>query len=373
MCVDYWLGLDARDGDTITVKGKTMAPEQRALPAAIRFLQSHPNIGLQIQCLDDRINLLARQDKNSFDELYGERIRIIHTPAFVTSDGQMQYISGTPAKREDTALDQLLKDVETGKIKGMFTFGCTSRLVEFACRNIGRYKGLRVCPMFAVYPVLTASDIKIHGRRAYHCTDVGGSVDASPEKLRDFALLGHSYLKGARGISNPSIGFISNGTEDKKGTQEVRDAIKLLREYDGINCVGQVEPIRVLRGYFDLVISNGFVGNILLKQAEGLRECAIEMTRDAVNSLIPIDKLMGYRGFKGVKKYISRMTENKGNAAPLLGFPHTIVKGHGTADQIDIEGGLRLTKKCFEEEVPRRTGDELQRVFAAFKEKSTKS
>lgn len=370
MGVDYWLGLDARDGDTITVKKKDVVPELRAIPAALHFLERHPGVGLKIHCLEDRLSLLTRRDKNRLDELYGERIKIFNTPAYVTSDGQMLFIGGQEAKREDTALDKLLNDVHNGRIRGMYTMGSTPRLVEFACRNFGRFEGLRACPIFAKFPVATMKDILVHGRKGYYLVDVGGSVDASPEKLRDFALLAHSYLKGARGVSNPSIGFISNGTEDKKGTQEIRDAIKLLGEYEGINCVGQVEPLRVLRGYFDIVIVNGFLGNILLKQAEGIRECATEMARDAVNSLSTIDKLMGYRGFKGVKKYIAHMTENEGgNAAPVLGFPHTIVKGHGNATQKDIVSGLGQTLTCVIEEVPQKTGAELKSVLEAYDKK----
>jgi phosphate acyltransferase len=176
------------------------------------------------------------------------------------------------------------------------------------------------------------------GRPAYFL-DVGANVDSRPDFLVQFAQMGAVYAERVLGRANPSVGLLSNGEEEGKGDERVRETAGRLRR-TSINFAGNVEPKDVLSGAVDVVVADGFVGNVAIKMAEATAEFIFRAMRDEIPRSVR-GKAGGLLIRPGVNRIRARMDWREFGGAPLLGIDGVAVVAHGRSDALAIKNAIR--------------------------------
>lgn len=206
-----------------------------------------------------------------------------------------------------------------------------------------------------VTPVLLCEVIRDDGMRLC-ISDCGANIDCGEDKLVTFARMGKVY-KQSRGCENPRIALLSNGSEDSKGNELVKKANRLLRETAGLNFIGNIEGTEVLKSDADVVVCEGFSGNILLKSLEGAAKSAVLHAESAAEKLPEPARTEMLRALREV--YLNYDYNSSGGAV-LLGANTPIVKGHGSADAGTMEAILSIAADIGRKEL----GDRIREEFA---------
>ena len=207
--------------------------------------------------------------------------------------------------------------------------GNTGALFTGASLIVRRAKGVRRAAIAAVLPA--ESPVLL--------LDSGANINVTPEYLEQFAVMGAAYMREIHGIENPRVGLLNNGAEECKGTELQVSAYKLLSDCKQINFVGNIEGNMVMRGICDVLVTDGFTGNILLKGIEGMGR----LMRDTVKELYS-GKLAKASAFV-VKKKLDGVKKNfdarEHGGAPLLGISKPVIKAHGSSDAKAIMNAVR--------------------------------
>lgn len=256
-----------------------------------------------------------------------ERISIIHAPDVI--DCNDKPTEAMKLKKESSMYKcyELLRSEED--IGAMVSTGSTGALLVGAVLKLGRIKGVKR-PAFC--PVLPTMDGKIVG-----LTDSGANVDCDAELLRQFAIMGSLYMQKAYGVENPRVKLLNVGIEDEKGDLLRKEAHTIFKEEKRINFTGNMEARDFITGCCDLVVSDGFSGNVLLKSTEGACVEVMKLMKGAFYKNIK-NKLGALLLKKDVMAIKNRMDYNNYGGAVLLGAKKTIVKGHGSSKAKSVCG-----------------------------------
>jgi glycerol-3-phosphate acyltransferase PlsX len=180
--------------------------------------------------------------------------------------------------------------------------------------------------------------------------DSGATVDCSAANLAQFAIMGATYARTTLGIDSPKVGLLSNGTEEGKGNRATQEAYQLIREIKGLNFIGNVEGHDLFSDRVDVVICDGFMGNIVLKTSERLAKMMSSMIKRTLLSrtIWKIGAAICKNAFKEVKK---NTDASEVGGAPLLGVNGCCVIGHGNSDAHAVANGIRAVAKLISENV----------------------
>ena len=195
--------------------------------------------------------------------------------------------------------------------------------------------------------------------------DVGASPDPKPESLVDNAILGANYAKIALGAKNPRVGLLSNGTEDGKGNMLVQTAHRLFKAQEGvINYGGLLEGFNLFDGQYDVVVCDGFTGNVVLKSLESSVRLFKEIIKEEVYKswISKIGMLLAKGAFMRMKK---RLPIDKFSGAPLLGLNGLVVKAHGSSNRKQIAGAIEITLRCLRKRMNDRIASDVANLAAA--------
>lgn len=250
----------------------------------------------------------------------GLDIDVVHAPQAVTMyDKPSAVTKGKPA----SSMHEGMKLVKSGHGDAFVTMGNTGAAYAIAMlQAFGRIHGVRRPALSAVFPVFGKPVI---------FTDIGANADAKPEWMIQFALMGAIYAQHALQISpNPTIGLLSNGEEEGKGNALIKETAELLRR-TSLNFIGNVEPKQIFNRASDVVVSDGFTGNILLKVYESGTRYLTENLRTTIKSNL----LWSAAGFalKGAFRRVkAKLDTSEVGGAPLLGVDGVVIIGHGSSD-----------------------------------------
>jgi glycerol-3-phosphate acyltransferase PlsX len=212
--------------------------------------------------------------------------------------------------------------------------GSTGLVMTSALFTLGRVRGIDRAPIGTPMPTV--------GRELFF-VDGGSNVDCKPLHLYQFGVLAHLYEKHVNGVERPTIALLSNGTEDYKGDEVVKEAYKLISADKDLNFVGYVEGHTLFTaGNLDVMVCDGFVGNVLLKAAEGVAEALVEIFKQEFKRapLAALSaKLFQQRAFKAVR---NRLSFEQFGGAPLLGLNGNVVICHGRSTALAIENALKV-------------------------------
>lgn len=245
-----------------------------------------------------------------------------------------------------TSMWNALVSVETGEAQAAVSAGNTGALMAMA--------KLRLRPMEGVHrPALAAGWPSMKGISTV--LDVGANVEADAEQLVEFAIMGEAFHRAVRGVARPKIGFLNIGSEDQKGHEEIREAARLFREANfDMDFHGFVEGDDIAKGVVDVVVTDGFTGNIALKTAEGTARMVGHFLKESLTSG-PFAMAGAAIASPALKKLREKMDPGKVNGAVFLGLNGVAVKSHGGADGPSfasaIQVAVRMAGSHFRDEI----------------------
>lgn len=251
----------------------------------------------------------------------GGRIEYVNTTEVITNEeSPTEAIKYKKDSSLVKGLDRLKADDDC---IGFVSAGSTGAVLTGAIMRVGRIRGITrpaICP---ILPTIKGGNVLL--------IDCGANADCKAPMLVQFAVMGTAYAKAVLGITNPRVALLSNGTEDKKGNELNKEAFPLLKECESINFVGNMEGRELISGDYDVVVSDGFSGNVSLKTCEGTAVGILKILKNAILNGGLRAKL-GYLLLKPVFKSIKKtMDFNEGGGASLLGIAKPIIKSHGAS------------------------------------------
>ncbi|MCF6466410.1 phosphate acyltransferase PlsX [Clostridium sp. Cult2] len=243
-------------------------------------------------------------------------------------------------RKKDSSIVVGLKALKEGKGDGFVSAGSTGALLSGGLFIVKRIDGIERAALATVYPTKKGISFIL---------DVGANVDCKPEYLKQFAIMGSVYSEKVLGVKSPKIGLANIGTEKGKGNLLVRESYDLMEDLN-INFVGNVEVRDIPEGIADVIVCDGFVGNVILKLTEGmaktifssLKEEFVKSFKSKVGALMLKSQLKSFKGKLDYREY---------GGAPLLGLKQPVVKAHGSSDAFAIKNAIRQVKNFIEMDV----------------------
>lgn len=233
--------------------------------------------------------------------------------------------------KKESSLVVALDAVKDGEADGLVSAGSTGAVLIGATLKIGRVKGVERPALAPALPTVTGGNVIL--------CDCGANVDCRPSYLVGFALMASAYQKGVFGVENPRVGLLNNGAEESKGNAFSVEAHGLLKECAAINFVGNVEARDILSGEVDVVVADGFNGNIALKSAEGTANAVFALLKEGIYSSAraKLGALLLKPVFKDLKH---KMDYNEHGGAAFLGLKKPVVKAHGASKANSVKGAI---------------------------------
>lgn len=276
---------------------------------------------------------------------------ICHTTETVSMDDK----PSQAIRKRSSSMWNAIEAVRDGQAQASVSAGNTGALMAISMLRLSRMKGVYRPAMTALWPTRRGRVIVL---------DVGATLEADADQLLTFAIMGEAYARAIKGKPRPAIGILNVGAEDRKGHEELRRAAELIRESGlGLNYKGFVEGHDISEGAVDVVVTDGFSGNVALKTAEGTARLVAGFVRDALTSsmLARIGAVIASGGLRQLKE---RMDPSSVNGGVLLGLNGVSVKSHGGTDAKGFATALGLAADLalspFREEVAaslRRVGE----------------
>ena len=308
---------------------------------------------------DQEIILVGRQKEIQRElvrhDIEGLPLSIVHASQVI----EMAEHPGLAARsKADSSMVVGMKLVRDGKADAFVSAGNSGGVLATALLSagrVGRIKGISRPAISSVLPTLTGVSFML---------DIGASADCKPEWLVQFALMGAIYARKVLGIDNPRIGLLSNGEEETKGNQAVQAAHKILGQMD-LNFVGNVEGKDLVNGLADVIVSDGFAGNVAIKTAEGTAAMLLSLLRSEIKRrpLAMIGALLAKPAFRSVSKVLDY---REFGGAPLLGVNGVVIIGHGRSDALAIENAIRVAIEAVENDLIKTIRQDMPDAIAAF-------
>ncbi len=254
------------------------------------------------------------------------RVDIIDAPEIITNeDIPTQAIRSKDNSSIVVALNYLQDNDEA---VAFVSAGATGAVLTGAVLLLKRIRGIKRPALAPLLPTVDGGQVLL--------IDCGANTDPKPEVLCDFALMGNVYMQVAFGIANPKIGLLSNGVEDTKGNELNRQTFPLLKNME-INFIGNLEARDLISGVADVVVADGFSGNIALKSAEGVAEAVFEIIKQAILKG-GLKAKLGYLMLKSTLRNVKKQLDyNEKGGAVLLGLDKVVVKAHGSSKAKSIK------------------------------------
>lgn len=266
-----------------------------------------------------------------------DRVTIVHAPEVLEmTDKPARAARGKAMNSMAVGMD-LLKE---NQADAFVTAGNTGGAMANGLFRLGRIRGVKRPALAAAFPVKGGMAI---------CLDVGANADCKPEYLVQFAIMGSLYFQRVVGTQNPRVGLLSNGEEAGKGNQLVKDTYPLLAD-SAINFIGNVESKEIYAGLVDVVVTDGFSGNVFLKTSEAVAKFLIEVIRAEIKNS-PISTLGGLLARPAFRRVGKMLDPAEYGAAPLLGIDGLVLVGHGRSDSRALVSAIKIARQAVESKV----------------------
>ena len=278
-------------------------------------------------------------------------IEIVHASEAITMEDKAA--QALRAKR-DSSMRVGLRLVREGQAAGFVTAGNTGAAMATAKIVLGTLPGVDRPALAAVFPTAAGT--------AAILVDVGANVDCKPQNLEQFAVMGEIYFRSIFGTDRPRVGLLSIGEEETKGNDLTRQAYQLLKQLP-VNFVGNVEGRDLYNGQVDVIVCDGFVGNVALKISEGVVELVREALKESLRATITrqVGFLLSRKAFVEFKKRVD-YTEYGG--APLLGLKGVCIVSHGSSNANAIKNAVRVASEFAQHQINAKIEQELSRLPA---------
>jgi glycerol-3-phosphate acyltransferase PlsX len=276
------------------------------------------------------------------------RVRVVHASEVVTMDDKP---ANAVRKKKDSSIARAAELVQEGKADALVSLGNTGGLFAAATFKVGRLPGVDRGCIAAVIP---------RQDNEFVLLDAGANVECKPLHLAQFAVMGSIYSREVLGRKRPRVGLLSIGTEDSKGNELTLEAFKLCRRLN-VHFIGNIEGNDLFKDHVDVVVCDGFVGNIVLKTCESLAVAMFSMLKRELmrNPKRQIGAYLTQNAFHAIRR---RMDPEVHGGAPLLGFRGIVFKAHGSSRERAIASALRVTAETVQHRVNEIIAREIARA-----------
>lgn len=265
--------------------------------------------------------------------------------------GMDEPVATAVRRKKRSSLRVGTKLVTEGRADGFVSAGNTGAAMATAKMVIGMLPGVDRPALAAMIPT--------KGSKPVLLLDVGANAECKAFHLAQFAIMGDAYCRAVLGIARPSVGLMSIGEEEAKGNDLTKEAFSLLRDLSSLNFVGNVEGRDVFTGAVDVIVTDGFTGNVMLKLSEGLTEAMLSMIKRELIStaMTRAGAMLAKPAFRKIKK---RLDYAEYGGAPLLGVQRIVIIGHGSSNARAIRNAIRSVKEFSEH----RASERIERGIA---------
>ena len=337
MSASVRVALDAMGGDN--------APGEIVL-GAVQAAREY-GMGVYLVGREDAIRAeLAKHDTVELD------LPIIHTDEVIEMD---EHPATAVRRKKNASMTMALQLVRDGSALGAVSAGNSGAMMAASLFTLKRLEGVDRPALGGVLPTKDGACLVI---------DMGANTDCKPEYLQQFALMGSIYMERIFHIQAPRVGLLANGEEESKGNQQVQEAHSLLKASAGtlgLNFIGNVEGRDIPAGSADVVVCDGFVGNVVLKLSEGLAETLLSMMRTQMTSTLP-RKFAAAVLRPGLRAMFRRLDYAEYGGVPLLGVNGSAIISHGRSKAKAIKNALRVARETAESDVAGAIADGLAKL-----------
>ncbi len=319
------IAIDAMGGDNapeLIVKGSVLA-------------RNEYNVNILLFGKENEIKKIVEKNTSNFNN-----IEIINAEEVITNDDKPVMAL---RRKKDSSMVQALNSVKEKQADAIVSAGSTGALLGGATLIVGRINGIDRPAIGTLIP-------NMHGGFAL-LIDSGANVDSKPEFLYDFAIMGDIYLKKVMNISSPRVALANIGSEKTKGDKLTVETYGLLENTTlPLNFIGNIEAREILQGKADIIVCDGFVGNMILKTLEG---AVLELMNGLKTALLSSARSkVGASLIKpALKEFKNKFDYSEHGGAPILGVKEIVVKAHGSSDEKAFKNAIRQAKICYENNV----------------------
>lgn len=332
--------LDAMGGDN--------AP-QCVLQGAADYLAENENSGVELVLLGEEQALKNCAAQNNID--LAKFTVIPCTESISMHDDPVK----AARRKTDSSMVKALTMLKNGEGDAFVSAGSTGALHVATSLIVRTVKGVKRPALATPMPGATQNFLLL---------DCGANVECRPEMLNAFGTMGSVYAKTVMGRKDPQVALVNNGAEDTKGTPTYKAAHQLLKANPAIHFAGNIEPRDIMQGERDVVVCDGFVGNVVLKLTEGVAKTLLSMLKKVF--LKNVITKMCYLGIKGGMSEVKRMMDSEEvGGAPLLGAAKPVIKAHGSSKARGIKNAIRQAKSCVDGDLCGTMEKALAQVDAA--------
>ncbi len=296
----YKLAIDAMSGDL----GSGIVVD-----ACLDFIKTHQDVELYVTGKKEELTRLENV----------ERIHVVDARDIVPMDAGIMSVR----RKKDSSMVKAVTMANDNLVDGVVSCGSTGAFYTSAMLFLKRIEGVEKSCLMAVLPT--------YNKKGVAMLDVGANAENTPEQLKEFAIMGHIYAKNIRGIQNPKVSLLNIGSEEKKGDEVHQKTFQLLKDEEKINFVGNIEGRDLLLGETDVVVTDGFSGNIALKTCEGVAGILMKMVKESMMSSLKgkIGALFAKSSLYSLKDQFDYKSVG---GALMMGFEKAVVKAHGASD-----------------------------------------
>lgn len=333
------IALDAMGGD----HGPSVV-----VPAAVKVLQDTPNLTVILVGQEDVLKEHLSKETN----VPTERLQIHHASQTVAMD---ELPSAALRQKKDSSMRVAINLVKEGGADACVSAGNTGALMATARFVLKTIAGIDRPAIIVQLPAIS-------GKGHTHVLDLGANVDASAENLLEFAMMGSVLISAIENVERPTVGLLNIGAEEIKGNERVKEAARLLEDSE-LNYIGFVEGDDVFKGSADVVVCDGFVGNVALKTAEGVAQLVTHyMKREFKRNIFT--KMAAFIALPILMAFKKSVDPRRYNGASLLGLQGIVVKSHGGADRLAFATAIREAIMEVEKNVPQRISKQLEHILS---------
>jgi glycerol-3-phosphate acyltransferase PlsX len=310
-----------------------MGSDMRPEPEILGAIQAARSLGVEILLVGDERNLIPRLKAADAGDL---PITVIHAPEAIDMTDKIEQVRAKKENSMRIGMDLLA----SGRGSAFVTAGSTGMAMYHAMKSLSSIPGVLRPALSTLFPVKDGKCVVL---------DIGANAECRPEFMPQFALMGSVYAEKMLGKANPRVGLLSNGEEAVKGNTLVKESYHLL-ENCGVNFIGNVEGKELFGGGADVVVTDGFTGNILLKSSEAVAKLITDTLKTELKSslLSTLGALLAKSAFIKIKKLVD---PSDIGAAPLLGIDGLVFIGHGRSDSRAIFSSIRQAKLAIDSDL----------------------
>lgn len=278
-----------------------------------------------------------------------EKIEIVNATVEITNEDEP---TKAIRRKKDSSMVIGLEMLKDSLGDGFVSAGNTGALLSGGIFIVKRIKGIKRAALASIFPTKSGFSFLL---------DIGANVDCKPEYLQQFAIMGSIYSEKVLGIKSPKVGLINIGVEEGKGNQLVKDSYDLISGSE-LNFIGNLEARDIPEGLADVMVCDGFIGNIVIKLIEGLAFTGSSVLKEEISKSLSA-KLGALMLKPTLKSFKEKLDYREYGGAPLLGIKKPIIKAHGSSDALAFKNAIRQTKLFIEKDVNSQIIGEINKML----------